>query len=81
MSINRRAFYVSLSASAWRALAEPLPGLAFIGTLTRGKTVAALAVDTEGRYFAVTGRAVAALPSRKVLAALALAKASGTHSA
>jgi hypothetical protein len=75
MSINRRALTVQLSPDTWRAHAEPVPGLAFIGTVKHGQTISGLATDSAGRYFAVTGRAKALLTAGKVQAAIALAKA------
>jgi hypothetical protein len=71
MSINRRALRVSLSQTAWRAHAEPLPGLTFIGTVSHGQTTSGLATDSSGQYFAVSGRAVSRLTTAKALAAIA----------
>lgn len=75
MSINRRALRVSLSETAWRAHAEALPGLTYIGTVSHGQTTSGLAVDAAGRFFAVTGRARAVLTTAKIQAAIALAQA------
>jgi hypothetical protein len=81
MSINRRALTVQLSPDTWRAHAEPVPGLAFIGTVKHGQIISGLATDSAGRYFAVTGRAKALLTAAKVQAALALVKVNGAPGA
>jgi hypothetical protein len=55
--------------------------LAFIGTVKHGQTISGLAMDSAGRYFAVTGRATSLLTLAKVEAAIALSAAYGAPDA
>jgi hypothetical protein len=67
---NRGRYSVALSADSWRAHAEPLPGLVYIGVIVRQGIPAGLAQDAAGEYFAVNGRRVSPLILRKVESAL-----------
>jgi hypothetical protein len=77
MSINRKPYKIELSETAWAAHAVPLAGLHYLGVITRDGTAGGLARDEAGSYFAVTGRRVMPLITRKVLATLA-SQAPGT---
>ena len=67
---NRGRYSIALHNPHWSAYAEPLPGLRFIGVITRRGETHALAVNDAGEYFAVLGRRTWPLIARKVNKAL-----------
>lgn len=72
MSNLNRGRYAAELSGAWRKYAEPLPGLEFIGLVTRKNVISGLAKDEKGAFFAVNGRFAEPLVTRKVEKALGL---------
>ena len=74
-SPTRGRYSIALHNSHWSTYAEPVPGLHFIGVITRQGETHALAVSDAGEYFAVFGRRTWPLTARKVHKALEAANA------